>query len=231
MGFGGYIFGKSKYKAPTDYVLALDFNQNFNDKSANGIAFTQGTALPTFALSGRKAGEYCAVFNGAQSIKSLTNIPLNSNQATISMVMFTSQSAAAVVAEMSANFGANNAFGVFINDTFPQRIQISDHTPSPNLVNLGNSATNILNGWVHVIMTINRNKTTNQNNIYVNGNQSYIQNASYLNDLNGNFVNNILNIGQRNGASLGFNGKICLFKIYNYEFAADQALNLYNAEK
>ena len=77
---GGYV----PFATP---ILDLDFQNNFIDKSPSALTMVQGQGLPTFGLSGRKAGEYCAVFNGSQSIKTTTNLPINSDKITIAFWM------------------------------------------------------------------------------------------------------------------------------------------------
>lgn len=214
-------------------LLRLDFQNNFDVYSNSGLNIVAGGTFipPTFALSGRKAGEYCAVFNGSQSIKTTTNLPINSDKVTIAFWMKTTQTGTAVMTELSTNFNSNNAFGVFINDALANRVEISDRTTSPAGINVGNSAVNINNGnWFHVVLTIDRNLGVTQNQIYINGSLSYAQHASYVANLVGNFVNNILFIGQRAGSSLGFNGSLTKLKIYNYPFTAGEVSNLYNSE-
>ena len=212
-------------------LLDLPFQNNFTDSGEMGMTMVAGGTSnpPTFALSGRKAGEYCAVFNGSQSIKTTTNLPINSDKVTIAFWMKTTQTGTSVITELSTNLGSNNAFGVFINDQLANRVEIADHNSS--FYNIGNSAININNGnWFHVVMTIDRNLGVTQNQAYINGSLSYIQHATMLTNLAGNFVNNILFIGQRAGSSLGFNGSLTKLKIYNYPFTASEVSNLYNSE-
>lgn len=72
-------------------ILDLDFQNNFIDKSPSALTMVQGQGLPTFELSGRKTGEYCAKFNGSQSIKTTVNLPLNSDKVCVKFWMKTSQ--------------------------------------------------------------------------------------------------------------------------------------------
>lgn len=227
-----YLNNKIYQSLSPGLILDLPLQNNFTDYSASGISMVAGgiSNQPTFALSGRKAGEYCAVFNGSQSIKTNTNLPINSDKVTIKFWMKTTQTGAAVMTELSTNFNSNNAFGVFINDALANRVEISDHTTSPADINVGNSAVNINNGnWFRVVLTIDRNLGVTQNQIYINGSLSYTQHASYVANLVGNFVNNILFIGQRSGSSLGFNGSLMHLEILNYPITTSEALADYNS--
>ena len=207
-------------------ILDLPLQNNFTDYSASGISMVAGgtSNQPTFALSGRVAGEYCAVFNGSRSIKTTTNLPINSDKITIAFWMKTTQNMLVVISELSADSGANNAFRVVLN---PNKITIVDHVSAnndgttANIVSTGN--------WVHIVVTIDRNQGISQNKIYINATLSYVQ-GSGVADLAGNFVNNILFIGQRAGSSFGFNGSLTKLKIYNYPFAPTEVSNLYNSE-
>lgn len=214
-------------------LLDLPLQNSFADAGEIGMTIVAGgtSNQPTFALSGRKAGEYCAVFNGSQSIKTTTNLPINSDKVTIAFWMKTTQTSIGVIAMLSSNYNSANSFTTIINDLSPNKIYIADHTTAPSGYNIGNSAVNINDGnWFHVVMTIDRNLGVTQNQIYINGSLSYTQNASYVANLVGNFVNNILFIGQQAGNSLGFNGSLTKLKIYNYPFTATEVSNLYNSE-
>ena len=207
-------------------LLRLDFQNNFDVYSNSGLNIAAGGTFipPTFALSGRKAGEYCAVFNGSQSIKTTTNLPINSDKVTIAFWMKTTQSALAVISEISADSGANNAFRVVLN---PNKITIVDHVSANNN---GTTANIVSTGnWVHIVVIIDRSQGISQNKIYINAALSYVQ-GSGVADLAGNFVNNILFIGQRAGSSFGFNGSLTKLKIYNYPFTPSEVSTLYNSE-
>ena len=96
--------------------------------------------------------------------------------------------------------------------------------------NIGRSAIDINNGnWVQAIITIDRNLGVSQNKVYINGVLSYTQDATYKADLSGNFVNNILFIGQRGGSSLGYTGSLMHLEILNYPITASEALADYNS--
>ena len=215
---GGYV----PFATP---ILDLDFQNNFIDKSPSGLTMVQGQGLPTFGLSGRKAGEYCANFNGSQSIKTTTNLPLNSDKVCIKFWMKTTQTGSAIVTEMSRNLGANNAFYITINES-ANKIWLADRASN---FNIGISVASVNNGsWIHAVMTIDRSKNgTSQNKIYVNGVLSYVQHGTYKTDNNSNFVNNILYIGQREGNAVGYVGSLMKYQVFNQVPTDAQAMDMY----
>lgn len=223
------VFGRNKKKKP---ILDLPLQNSTIDITNNYIIVAGGTSnLPTFALSGRKTGEYCAVFNGSQSLKTASNLIMNSDKVTIAFWIKTTQTSAATIAELSPNFNSiSNAFGSFINNLLANRIDISDRQGNYNLGY--SSVINNLGNWIHVIATIDRSLGIDQNKIYINGILAYTQlTGIYYSDLSGNFTTaHPLFVGQRGGNSLGFVGSMTLFKIYKDKFSASEALNLYNSE-
>ena len=218
---GGYV----PFATP---ILDLDFQNNFIDKSPSALTMVQGQGLPTFGLSGRKAGEYCVNFNSLQSIKTTTNLPLNSDKVCIKFWIKTTQYAVAIISEMSSNYNDNNAFIIAMNSSTQNKLDLYDHTSGGSNYNGISTSSDINNGsWIHIIMTINRSLGVSQNKIYVNGQLNFLQ-SSYVSNFNGNFVNNILFIGQRAGSSVGFNGQIKFLKIFNYPISTTEITNLYN---
>ena len=110
-----YLNNKIYQSLDHGLILDLPLQNNFTDYSASGISMVAGgtSNQPTFALSGRKAGEYCAVFNGSQSIKTTTNLPINSDKVTIAFWMKTTQTGSrTVIAEMSTSLDSNNTFNI-----------------------------------------------------------------------------------------------------------------------
>lgn len=210
---GGYVpFAKP--------ILDLDFQNNFTDKSLSALTMVQGQGLPTFGLSGRKAGEYCANFNGSQSIKTTTNLPLNSDKVCIKFWMKATQATLSVISETSADSGANNAFRLVLNTN---SIAIVDHNIFNN-TGLSNFIVN--NGdWFHIIVSIDRSLGMNQNKIFINGNLEFVQGEA--NDLSGNFGNHILNIGQRNSSDFGFNGSLLKYQAFRDVPTNAQAMEMY----
>ena len=146
---------------------------------------------------------------------------------TIAFWMKTTQTAVAIVGEMSSNTNANNAFSWYINDSVANSVQFN----SRKELNNQSARTGANNGtWKHFVAVIDRSQNgANEILIYENGSLVTFT-KPYSTDNNGNFVNNILFIGQRAGSSLGFNGSLSLLKIYNYPFTPSEVSTLYNSE-
>ena len=208
-------------------ILNLPLQNNFTDTTGINTMIAGGTSnLPTFTLEG---GEYAATFNGSQSLKTNANFLINSDKVSISFWIKTNQTNTAVITELGTNTNSNNSFISSINDTLANRVSITDHISG---YNIGNSAININdNAWRHIVLTIDRTLVGNQQNkIYVDGILSYVQNASFQSDLNGNWALNHLFIGQRGGSQYGFNGQMKFLKIFNYPLSTTEITNLYNSE-
>ena len=228
MAKGGNIFYRhdGSYAPFATPILDLDFQNNFIDKSPSALNMVQGKGLPTFGLSGRKAGEYCANFNGSQSIKTTTNLPLNSDKVTVAFWMKTTQTGLGMFTEMSPNFNSYNSFGIFLNNSAQNKIDLADRASNHNI---GISVASVNTGiWIHAVMTIDRlQNRTSQNKIYVNGVLSYVQNGLYTTDNNGNFVNNILFIGQRAGNAVGYVGSLMKYQAFRAVPTDAQAMEMY----
>ena len=222
------VFGRKAIVKNEGLILDLPFQNSFVDATGKNTMIAGGTSnLPTFTLEG---GEYAATFNGLQSLKTNSNFILNSDKVSISFWIKTSQTAVAIVLELSTvASGGNNAFGVYINDLLANRIEIVDGQSG---LNIGNSSTDINNNtWRHIVLTIDRSLVGNQQNkIYVDGVLSYVQSTTYQKDTSGNWALNPLFIGQRGGSSLGFNGQIKFLKIFNYQLSTTEITNLFNKQ-
>ena len=209
-------------------ILDLPLQNSFTDTTGINTMVAGGTSnLPTFTLEG---GEYAATFNGSQSLKTNANFVIDTDKVSISFWIKTSQTAGAIIAELSTNYNKNNAFLTVINDTLANRVSIGDKNSSG--YNIGSSATNINNNtWRHIVLTIDRTLVGNQQNkIYVNGVLSYVQNTTYQSDLNGNWALNPLFIGQRAGNSSGFKGQLKFLKIFNRILSETEITNLHNKQ-
>ena len=221
------VFGRKAILKNEGLILDLPLQNSFTDTTGINTMIAGGTSnLPTFTLEG---GEYAATFNGSQSLKTNSNFVLGTDKVSISFWIKTSQTAVAIVLELSNNYNNFNAFSSVINGT-ANRVEISDHTSGGSNYNLGISATNINNNiWRHIVLIIDRSKVGNQQNkIYVDGVLSYVQNTSLQDDLNGNWGLFPLFIGQRGGSQYGFNGKMKFLKIFNYPLSTTEITNLYN---
>ena len=218
MAKNGVVFWKS---LPTDYILAYSFNGNTADSSVNGL---NGAMTGTLAFdAGRKVGTQSMKFtNGC--VKTTLPLPVNSDKVTIAFWMKTTQTTTGIFVELSANYNSNNAFLAMVTN----KAEISNHVSGGINYNYGNSSTNINTGnWTHVVMVIDRNLGSSQNKIYINGMLDYVQGAGTVN-LVGNFVNNILFIGQRNASLAPFVGNLQDLKIYNRVLSKEEITALYN---
>lgn len=207
-------------------IFRADFQNNFDVYSNSYLgAIAGGTSnQPTFALSGRKAGEYCAVFNGSKSIKTTTNLPINSDKVTIAFWMKTTQSATAIIVETTTDYSVNNAFAVIMRASV--KIDFADNLGIA--LNIATSSS-LSNNWKHIVIVSDRSQPgINQTKLYVNGILDSL-NAPTANN-NGNWINAVLHIGQRAGTSLGFVGSLMYKKIYNYPFTPSEVSTLYNSE-
>ena len=224
--FQWYEFGRNKIKKLK--ILDLPFQNNFTDSTGLNTMIAAGTA-PTFALSGRKAGEYCAVFNGSQSIKTNANLQVNSDKVTLAFWIKTTQTGSpSIVIELSDNTNINNAFSVYMNDNVANSIQFNSATAT----DLNKSARAGANSgtWKHFVGVIDRTLDgLNEIKIYENGSLATFTKPISGNN-NGNFANNILFIGQRGGSAFGFVGSLTKLKIYSDAFTATEVSNLYNSE-
>ena len=224
-----YLNNKIYQSLDPGLILDLPLQNNFTDYSASGISMVAGgtSNQPIFALSGRKAGEYCAVFNGSQSIKTTTNLPINSDKVTVAFWIKTTQTGVSAIVEMSPNTNSNNTFSAYMNDAVANSIQFNSRKELSNQ----SARTRANNGtWKHFVAVIDRSQNgSNEILIYENGSLVTFTKPNSTDD-NGSFVNNILFIGQRAGSSLGFNGSLSLLKIYNYPFTPSEVSTLYNSE-
>ena len=215
-------------------LLRLDFQNNFDVYSNSGLNIAEGgtSNQPTFALSGRKAGEYCAIFNGSQSIKTTTNLPINSDKVTAAFWMKTTQTTTGLITEISEIWSApgSNSFSTSVNGVTENKLYVGEQTTN-TVRNVRQSTADVNdNTWRHVAVVFDRaNPTATKITLYING-VSAGTTATTNGSTAGNFVNNILFIGQRAGSSIGFNGSLTKLKIYNYPFTPSEVSTLYNSE-
>lgn len=215
------IFGRKAVVKNEGLILDLPFQNSFVDATGKNTMVAGGGAnLPTFTLEG---SEYAATFNGSQSLKTNANFIINSDKVSISFWIKTSQTAVAIIAELSSVFDNDNSFAAYINSP-ANRITMADHTTIYNRT----SGTTVINNnsWHHIALITDRSLGTNQTKIYINN--VLVTSLDVSGDLNGNWGLFPIFIGQRNGSSLGFNGKIKFLKIFNYSLSTTEITNLYN---
>ena len=227
-----YLNNKIYQSLDPGLILDLPLQNNFTDYSASGISMVAGgtSNQPIFALSGRKAGEYCAVFNGSQSIKTTTNLPINSDKVTIAFWMKTTQTTAGAIVELSPSWFSSgvNAFATIINVT-ANKLYMGEQTTN-TVRNVRDSSSNINdNSWKRIAIVFDRAKgTPDKISIYINGSLAGITSTT-TGSTTGNFVNNIIFIGQRGGSTLGYTGSLMYLEILNYPITASEALADYNS--
>ena len=224
-----YLNNKIYQSLNPGLILDLPLQNNFTDYSASGISMVAGgtSNQPTFALSGRKAGEYCAVFNGSQSIKTNTNLPINSDKVTIKFWMKTTQTTTSTMFESSPNYTAVNSFSMFLNDLRAGKIELG--SGSNSVKKFVDSSSNVNSGsWVRIVGIIDRAITPTSVKIYVNG-VDVTTLTSFNTNNTGLFPNNILFIGQRAGSTLGYTGSLMHLELLNYTITASEVLADYNS--
>lgn len=208
-------------------ILDLPLQNSFTDTTGINTMIAGGTSnLPTFTLEG---GEYAATFNGSQSIKTNGNFIINNDKVSISFWMKTTftGSGAQFMIDSSPNFDANNAFLVAFNNT-GQENKIQGWSKNQGYNNITNPTIINDNVWRHFVFVIDRSLNgVNEIKCYENGVLMTVT-KQHSADNSGNFVNNILYIGQRGGSALGFNGRMKFLKIFNYPLSTTEITNLYN---
>lgn len=215
----GVVFWKS---LPTDYILAYSFNGNTSDASVNGL---NGAMTGTLAFdTGRKIGTQSLKFTKG-CVKTTLPLPVNSDKVTIAFWMKTTMTASGMVVELSADSDVNNAFYSIMNNATTNYLSLRNR----NGGNYSFVKANVTNSsWKHIVCTIDRSQSvSNECKIYVNGTLTSIMVVT-SGDVSGNFVNNILFIGQRNASLYPFVGNLQDLKIYNRVLSENEITALYN---
>ena len=220
------VFGRKAIVKNEGLILDLPFQNSFVDATGKNTMVAGGTSnLPTFTLEG---GEYAATFNGSQSLKTNSNFLINSYKVSISFWIKTSQTGIAVLQEISSNSDNKNAFATAINVEAANKFSMQNKKASSGVYNAVYSTSIInQNSWHHVCVVSDRSLNgNNESKIYVD---NVLANVVFNNfDSSGNYINDILFIGQRGGNSLGFNGQMKFLKIFNYPLSTTEITNLYN---
>lgn len=204
---------------PTDYILCYDFDNDYQDKSVNSLhGIKTGDSVFEDGLKGKKCLKFT---NGC--VRTPSVLPLNSDKVSISFWIKTSQTSTGIVAEMSENFNVNNAFGLLLNDGVANSIRFADHNSSGyNLSTLFNQLP--MPTFTHHAILVDRSLISFHAKFYVNNVlKSHLTERA---DLSGNWVNNILFIGQRNASSIPFVGSLQNLKIYNRVLTRQEILGL-----
>lgn len=219
-------------------ILNIPFNNNFNELTGNNSVIAGGTAnFPTF-VTGRRGTDFAASFNGSQSVKTSSNVLINGDKLSVSFWMKTTQTSIAAVTELSNNANNKNAFLSLVNEIDAEsggvgRLMTSITQPGTEITTPGpiwnTSFTNIdINdgNWRHFVLLLDRGvQSLLEAIIYINGQSAYTK--TQAKETTFNFINDILYIGQRGGGTLGFNGQIQEFKLFNFILSNDDIERLY----
>ncbi|OCK53191.1 hypothetical protein BA768_01150 [Chryseobacterium sp. CBo1] len=158
-----------------------------------------------------------AIFNGAQSIKTATPLSIATDKVTISFRIKSTQTATGIIVEQSSDSYVNGGFMVVNGSNF-------DIFDSESQQNNEKYISLDLSSFTYCAITIDRS-ISESIKLYVNGVKVTLVDYSSA-DLNGNFLDEIIFIGQRNGSTLPFVGELKNFKLYNRVLSQQEIQNL-----
>ena len=210
------VFGR-KYTQPipTDYILAYDFNGNFNEKNGINNLVQKGTV--TFTTD-RKGGNTAVQF-GSGYLQTVNNLPASS---VWSVSFWMKNNFNSAVTAFGGEFGVNGSqtFNFVMNDAGVNYYI----TIKGSSFNRWRTSDNLKdNIWHHYVFILDRSKIANQEiQVYIDGvKKNTIQFSS--SDSSGNFVSSRINFGQQ--LWTGLLGDI---KLYNRPLTQTEITNLYN---
>ena len=211
------IFGKK-------YIQTADLN---NSLFINNVAQTvtiNGTVTRT---TDHKGGNTAIQF-GSGNLVSVENLPA-SPVWSIAFWAKTNQTAASVIAELTANYNSKYAFVITQNETVNKIRSASCGTNYKVKDALGININD--NTWRHFVVILNRSETgDNEMKIYINKVQQSLSTfGGFNNEQTGSYVSDKIYLGGR-GASyqLPFVGATSPFKLFNYPLTQTEIDNLYN---
>lgn len=214
-----YLNNKIYQSLDPGLILDLPLQNNFTDSTGFNTMVAGGTSnQPTFALSGRKAEEYCAVFNGSQSIKTTTNLPINSDKVTIKVWIKTTHTSREALVNGGNVEVSINAWAGFLGFYTFGNVGGNAVTTPRNFTN-----------WTRIIIVLDRTLGSNQSKIYVNGILNFNQRTDNVANNIGNLPNSVYYFGQSSGLTQGFVGSLMHLEILNYPITASEALADYNS--
>ena len=132
------VFGRKAIVKNEGLILDLPFQNSFVDATGKNTMIAGGNSnLPTFTLEG---GEYAATFNGSQSIKTTTNLLLNSDKVTIAFWVKMNNTSQGIIGELNTAWDNGSTFIIMANQTATNFL-FGDHnsqyvlanTPSPSI--------------------------------------------------------------------------------------------------
>lgn len=180
-------------------IIKAGFHNNFDVYTKDKYLGLMPSAVnnpPTFELSGRKPGEYCAVFNGSQHVKTTYPISINSDKITIAFsAKFTQTNYHHLVQKNINSWNTGSTFLIVPYYSAGMILLIDSHNNNrvDNLVSIP-----ALNTWNRYVFTIDRTEHTMK--IYING----ILKNSVTTPNSGLFTNDEIIIGQIVGSLMDF---------------------------
>ena len=210
------IFGR-KYTQPipTDYILAYNFDGNFND--VNGVNNLVQNGTVTFTTD-RKGGNTAVQF-GSGYLQTVNNLPASS---VWSISFWMKNNSNSVITVFGGEFGVNGSqtFNFVMNDAGVNYYI----TIKGSSFNRWRTSDNLKdNIWHHYVFILDRTKLANEEiQVYIDGvKKNTIQFSS--SNSSGNFVSSRINFGQRL-----WTGSLDDIKLYNRPLTQTEITNLYN---
>ena len=218
---GGKKIFDSSISVPTDYLLAYDFNGNLLDNSVygNNGAVTSGSAS-------WDSGAF--VFTGTNGIRTNNNVPYSgTNIITISLWVHNKQidnPSNTLIFETGNNtLGSSNSIGIMIKD------DVISILNSQSGAIKDTRTFNVIDGWNHILLTIDRSESifSDKVNVFLNGNQITL-NAISVGITTGNLTSTRSNLGYI-VSPLGnyFKGKVKKLRIYKRVLSYEEKIALY----
>ena len=210
------VFGR-KYTQPipTDYILAYNFNGNFND--INGVNNLAQKGTVTFTTD-RKGGNTAVQF-GSGYLQTVNNLPASS---VWSVSFWMKNNFNSVVTVFGGEFGVNNSqtFNFVMNDAGVNYYITIKGSGFNRWRTSDNLKDNI---WHHYVFILDRTKLANEEiQVYIDGvKKNTIQFSS--SNSSGNFVSSRIIFGQQL-----WTGSLDDIKLYNRPLTQTEITNLYN---
>ena len=216
------VFGR-KYTQPipTDYILAYNFNGNFND--VNGINNLVQNGTITFTTD-RKGGNTAVQF-GSGYLKTVNNLPASSVWS-FSFWIKTTETLTRVIFAVNGVTTGNREWGILIESG---KIRAEINNAGQTYLNIGTAPTIVNNNiWHHIVVTLDSTQSSsNEIKIWIDSVDQTLT-KSYNTDTSGSFINKGLIIGKSPTNSNYLTGIVDDLKIYNRQPTQTEITNLYN---